>query len=439
MAYSLSEDQSNVTLVPLVNSTEPLPPIDSVSSGLLIFVKNANRYILPVIIAIGFIGNVISFLVFRFTALKKISTSVYLAALAFSDTGFLLCVWIVWFDNMDMHFFHTNGVCQIVVYLTFVFSFTSVWFVNAFTMEMYISVFHPSKASKVCRPLYARIVVICISTFAGIFYAFSLWTASVVTFDGDQKCLFRQNAQTTMILSILDTFLTLLIPFLMIIFMITRLLVDVSSLYKRQTTSSGEYAGGHSRADTVTDSLAGEEPLSNSESPTRNQANEDQGNRAQSKLKQMLLVVVMVFLVMNLPSHAIRVQSFVRSLVDHTYRTDATEALWQQLFQILYYLNFGVNFILYSLCAKSFRVCLMRLPSELCQTNCRCVRVKWTRLISVLTRSKDIDENERRVQEHSRLVDIHLSAMHLSQIPSFDSEYVCKSPPCLLSPDSTAV
>lgn len=437
MASSLADGQTNSSLMALSNSTTSLPT-DPVQSGLLIFVKNANRYILPVIIAIGFIGNVISFLVFRFTALKKISTSVYLAALAFSDTGFLLCVWIVWFDNMDMHFFHTNGVCQIVVYLTFVFSFTSVWFVNAFTMEMYISVFHPSKASKVCRPVYARIVVVGISTFAGIFYAFSLWTASVVTFDGGQKCLFRQNAETTMILSILDTFLTLLIPFLMIIFMITRLLVDVSSLYKRQEAPS-EYVGGHSRTDTATDSLAGDEPLSNSESPTRNQSNEDQGNRAQSKLKQMLLVVVMVFLVMNLPSHAIRVQSFVRSLVDPTYRTDAAEALWQQLFQILYYLNFGVNFILYSLCAKSFRVCLMRLPSELCQTNCRCVRVKWTRLMSVLTKSKDIDENERRAQEHSRLVDIHLSAMHLSQIPSFDSEYVCKSPPCLLSPDSTAV
>ncbi|XP_061179288.1 thyrotropin-releasing hormone receptor-like [Saccostrea echinata] len=435
MAYSLADGNSTSSLTALVNSTQI--PSDSIRTGLQIFVKNANRYILPVIIAIGVLGNVISFLVFLITALKKISTSVYLAALALSDTGFLLCVWIVWFDNMDMHFFHTNGVCQIVVYLTFVFSFTSVWFVNAFTMEMYISVFHPSKAAKVCRPVYARIVVVCISTFAGIFYAFSLWAANVVKYKGGQKCLFMQNAETTMILSILDTFLTLLIPFLMIIFMITRLLVDVSSLYKRQS-SSRECGNGNSRTDAGTDSMATEEP-SNSESPTRNQSNEAQGNRAQSKLKQMLLVVVMVFLVMNLPSHAIRVQSFVRSLVDHTYRTDATEALWQQLFQILYYLNFGVNFILYSLCAKSFRVCLMRLPSELCQSNCRCIRVKWTRLFSVFTKSKDVDENERRALEHSRLVDIHLSAMHLSQIPSFDSEYVCKSPPCLLSPDSTAV
>lgn len=433
MAYNIPDNYSNSTLTNLTNLTET-PSFDPLRTGLQIFAKNANRYILPVIIGIGFIGNVISFLVFRFTALKKISTSVYLAALAFSDTGFLLCVWIVWFDNMNMHFFHTTGVCQIVVYLTFVFSFTSVWFVNAFTMEMYISVFHPSKAAKVCRPVYARIVVVCISTFAGIFYAFSLWTASVVQYKGVKKCLFMQDPKTTMILSILDTFLTLLIPFLMIIFMITRLLVDVSSLYKRQTNSNG-----NSPSDMGIDSTTAEEPLSNEESPTRNQANDAQGNRAQSKLKQMLLVVVMVFLVMNLPSHAIRVQSFVRSLVDHTYRTDATEALWQQLFQILYYLNFGVNFILYSLCAKSFRVCLMRLPSELCQTNCRCIRVKWTRLISVFTKSKDMDENERRALEHSRLVDIHLSAMHLSQIPSLDSEYVCKSPPCLLSPDSTAV
>lgn len=128
--------------------------IDFVQSGFLIFVKNVNCYIFLVIIVIGFIGNVIFFLVFCFIVFKKILIFVYLVVFVFLDIGFLFCVWIVWFDNMDMYFFYINGVCQIVVYLMFVFSFIFVWFVNVFMMEMYIFVFYFFKVLKVCCLVY---------------------------------------------------------------------------------------------------------------------------------------------------------------------------------------------------------------------------------------------------------------------------------------------
>ena len=386
---------------------------------LQLFVMNANRYILPVIIATGFLGNTVSFMVFIFTSLKRISTSVYLAALAMSDTGFLLCVWIGWFDNMGIHFFHNNGICQIVVYMTFVFSFTSVWYVNAFTIEMYICVFHPTKASTVCQPKFARNMAIILMGFAALFYIFSFWTANV----SNSKCLFLDHAETMMIMSILDTFLTLIFPFSMIIVMITRILLDISRLYKHEGEgSSASSDGDHDNSnDSTAETMVTEtsfsaqdpstEPRPQSQRRRQSQSGRSQGIRAQSKIKRMLVVVVLVFLVLNLPSHAIRVQFFVKSLIDRGYRTTTYEFLLQQIFQILYYFNFAVNFVLYSACGKTFRSALLNLPQGLCNNRCASIRLKCRRITgSILRRKESADEDSN--MQHSRLVDIHLSALH---------------------------
>jgi len=49
-----------------------------------------DLYLLPLISVVGCVGNVLSFLVFTTTYLRRLSSSVYLAALAVVDTIFLL-------------------------------------------------------------------------------------------------------------------------------------------------------------------------------------------------------------------------------------------------------------------------------------------------------------------------------------------------------------
>ncbi|OWF36356.1 thyrotropin-releasing hormone receptor-like [Mizuhopecten yessoensis] len=388
----------------------------------------ANRYLLPIIIVTGFLGNTISFFVFVCSRLKRISTSVYLAALSISDTGFLFCVGFGWLDAMGIHFFHTDGICQIVVYMTFVFSFTSVWYVNAFTIEMYVAVFHSSKGDKVCKPRFARRAVLVLTAFAALLYMFAFWTAKVTTSGTEQKCMSTSSdSDTMMVLSILDTFLTLLLPFSMIIFMTTRLLIDISRLYKKPS----EYRTG-SNNNSVSDSQG-----DSNESNTGHDRMAKQALKAQAKLKRMLVVVIIVFVVLNLPSHAIRVQFFFRSITESHYSVSRTEVYWQHIVQILYYINFAVNFVLYSACAKSFRHALLRLPLASCVGDCSCVRNPFNTLLNKKIRKSKLSDIKYRADRHedninSRLVEIHLSEIQISQLPSLDSEYVCQSPPCLL-------
>ncbi len=76
----------------------------------------------------------------------------------------------------------------------------------------------------------------------------------------------------------------------------------------------------------------------------------------QVKTTRMLLVVSTVFLMLNVPNHVFRVYSFItdiKSAGSH-HRLSNTSKHVQEFCQLLYYLNFAINFFLYSFCAKRF-------------------------------------------------------------------------------------
>jgi len=393
-----------------------------------------QTYVVPVIIVTGLLGNSICFLVFLASPLKRISTSVYLAALAFSDTGFLVCLGIGWLESLDIRLFHKEGICQITVFCSFVFSFTSIWFVNAFTLEMYIAVFHPQKSPKLCVPKNARKIVGLLTLIAVAIYIYSFWIAKLVdSLNGNGKmCLIiPEDAKSAMIFSVFDTILTLVIPFVMIIFMMGRLMVHISKFYQadlESTANSTVVEGNGEVSESATTST-------NSTHPALRQASE-----AHAKLTRMLVVTVLVFLVLNLPSHAIKVQYLFRALLTHVEFTE-TEGFMQVVFQILYYANFSVNFVLYSACGKSFRGALYRMAINVrygeCFTQCQC-RKRLMRLTQSGKLMRDANDNSQPLneQQHSRLVDIHLNEIRFSQLPSIESQFVCKSPPCLIAYES---
>jgi len=61
-----------------------------------------DLYLLPLISVVGCVGNVLSFLVFTTTYLRRLSSSVYLAALAVADTIFLLVLLFNWLTALGV-------------------------------------------------------------------------------------------------------------------------------------------------------------------------------------------------------------------------------------------------------------------------------------------------------------------------------------------------
>ena len=100
---------------------------------------------MALVIILGFLGNSLSCYVFirsklkyvltifiqfdggQFFVFRRLSCSSYLIALSISDNGYLICLSLIWLENVRLYLFHNNGICQMAVYLTTVFSSLSVW------------------------------------------------------------------------------------------------------------------------------------------------------------------------------------------------------------------------------------------------------------------------------------------------------------------------
>ena len=67
-------------------------------------------YFLPILILVGLVGNSLSVCVFILSHLRRLSSSVYLAALAVADAGFLLCALAEWCSHIGFRFSHNNGM-----------------------------------------------------------------------------------------------------------------------------------------------------------------------------------------------------------------------------------------------------------------------------------------------------------------------------------------
>jgi len=66
------------------------------------FVHMMDLIAVPIIIVVGVVGNVVSFLVFTCTYLRRVSSSVYLAALAVVDTAYLCVLFFSWLVDVDI-------------------------------------------------------------------------------------------------------------------------------------------------------------------------------------------------------------------------------------------------------------------------------------------------------------------------------------------------
>ncbi|XP_065315970.1 uncharacterized protein LOC135924792 [Gordionus sp. m RMFG-2023] len=97
-----------------------------------------------------------------------------------ADSGFLICLFIVWLTYLNINLYNRNGICQIVVYLTYVFSFVSVWLIVAFTIERFIAIYFPFQRPSVCTVKRAKMNIIIIVTIGFILYPFILFSAGII-------------------------------------------------------------------------------------------------------------------------------------------------------------------------------------------------------------------------------------------------------------------
>ena len=368
-----------------------------------------NLYITPFIIAVGLIGNIISFLVFSMTHLKRLSSSIYLAALSTADTGFLLSLSVVWLSRINVPIFHSHIWCQLTIYLTHIFNFLSVWFVVSFTAERYIIVYHPLRKDAYCTKRIAKIVICSLTLFALVLYCWTVFTSGVVTFHTKTFCMpLLQYYDVLTVMTSVDTFLAWVLPSLIIVVLNVRILIKLHCFkrkcaeltkanitdtlthnFKKETVHPSRRKTGRIRT-----SISTTGSMHIRFSSSHNKENENNAvdfhtmeiaysescqkvlrKRSQFRTARMLLILSSVVVLLNLPSYVFRVLTFVENIIGNDAKSSKGKVRWQELFHLVYFLNFAVNFFVYSACGRQFRTGMARLCNRCSRSGSKCKTV----------------------------------------------------------------
>ncbi|KAK3602259.1 hypothetical protein CHS0354_017638 [Potamilus streckersoni] len=128
--------------------------------------QDVDKYITPFIYAVGFPGNLMSFIIWLQKRMRH-SSGCYLASLAMTDFIFLMLhvmyelheVWKV--DTVDY-----PGICESFTIVFLAAQYLSPLLVLAFTVERYISICHPFTRERYCTPRLAVIIVVSLAVFS---------------------------------------------------------------------------------------------------------------------------------------------------------------------------------------------------------------------------------------------------------------------------------
>ena len=357
---------------------------------LILAVKTMRTVCIPVIVAVGFCGNTLCLMVFSARSMKRSSCSVFLGSLAAVDNSFLLSLLLTWIDGELVPVITTDFSCQLLIYLTYTTSFLSVWFIVGFTCERYIAICFPLKRNLMCSVKREKIVVICLTLIAGVIYNFSFWTSGMQQFGPKRKCVM--NIEYMYFLNIvtwIDTFLTMVIPFFII--------VTVNSLVLKTILQCPVKKTAPKETDKLLSSKSKERLMfwkgkSNNKvetklviKPTKHRKHFFKASSPQIRVTRTLLLVSMTFLCLNLPSHAIRLYSLIASLVSEEPTTTEELFFLQELTLMFYYATFSCNFVLYTLFGRNFKKALMLILR--CRSTTEDRRRKMLRRLSSNTNS----------------------------------------------------
>ncbi|XP_076082812.1 cysteinyl leukotriene receptor 2-like [Mytilus galloprovincialis] len=300
--------------------------------------RNFFAYFTPVILLVGIIGNSLSLNVFISRNMRCLSASTYLATLSTSDLLVLIFyVAVEWLrrglaylvPDAKLYFLDINGVCQIQLYLSYVSRFLSAWIIVAFTVERYIGVCHPLHRRYICSSKSTKQIVSSILIVAIVIVIYKPILSGVYKSSvGTPYCTgSKEHDFAAFVLDSIFAILITLVPFIVITVLNILIMRKLFTRNKRQKACR-----------VITE-----------ESVIR------------LEFTIILLAISICFIAFNTPYFVFWCRNFLTSKYVSRYVDNASDAnlqYWRGLLYIartIFYMNYCVNFFLYSITGAYFR------------------------------------------------------------------------------------
>ena len=290
--------------------------------------KYINTFWFPILVPIGFVGNVLSFLVMIKPNNRKISTCIYLAAISMNDNLMMVLAF-------SSYFFTAASIrCKISAFLAMFALQNSTFQVLAMTIDKYIAIKWPHKAAIYSTPKRAKVTVFIILTSVFVYNIPHLIISEAV----QSICVaYGIGGTITQVYSWFSFVLNANIPFIMLIYMNYTIIKKVGQsrkmfVYKDKTDDEKERNQNHNRA---------------------NDRRGKSMKNTENQLTIMLLLVTTLFLILMIPTYVrFLLFSFIKRDTPEKY---ANLMLVYYFSYNLYNTNSGINFFLYCISGQKFR------------------------------------------------------------------------------------
>ncbi|ESP04888.1 hypothetical protein LOTGIDRAFT_97171, partial [Lottia gigantea] len=238
---------------------------------------------IPIICVIGIVGNTLAAGAFFSAQLRTISCCLYLGVKCLSDIGFLVSLFVVWLYRVHVPIFSLNVICQTTIFLSYICAFSSVWLVVIITFENFIRISQPQLVPVICTSRMGKIVITSCTIISLLLYNFPLWTTGIVEDAQGTFCsTYGEFQQATVILTYIDTMLTLVLPFFLMVILVVLITIAAIQAYERKKRLFMNLI----------------RPIKKGKSP-------------EAQVTKMLFAVSVVFLVLHTPIHGIRIKLMI--------------------------------------------------------------------------------------------------------------------------------
>ncbi|OQR79498.1 neurotensin receptor type 1-like, partial [Tropilaelaps mercedesae] len=286
------------------------------------------------------------------------------------------------------------GACQIVIFLSGVCASLSVWLTVGFTAERYLAVCYPLWRLHLSTKRRAKVVVAGLMVLSLIANSYVLFTVTLKPDGESYQCAADDSyKQVVYYANVVDTLTTFILPVLFISIMNLVIARSIFLFYGRcrqqrpniltrvsngstpeplkvlnTTNGSPIVLQQHFCAMEVTITQPNaktspqlvDSPASSSRCAGMSSAPPGTGTAAkpsavQITVTRMLLLVSTMFIILNLPFYLSRIYLHAYA---NTIPHDSFLYILQRYFMLLYYTNFSINFVLYNVSSRMFRIAM---------------------------------------------------------------------------------
>ena len=283
------------------------------------------KYWNPILVPIGLVGNVLSFLIMVKPTNRKLSTCIYMAAISVNDSTMMLLIFYGWcVDYLKIHKRYPLG-CRMESFLIMSALQNATYQVVAMTIDKYIAVKWPHKAATYSTPRRAKWTIVVLYVCVIIYNLPDFFMTKMI---GAVCASYVIGGVYAKIYSWLTFILNGIVPLALLIALNSTIMHEVRKSYKQFRN-----------------------PV--------DKARESTKKAVENQLTLMLLLVTTLFLVLLIPTY-VRFLYFAFANRD-TPEKYAGAMLFYYISTRLYFTNSGINFFLYCISGKKFREDLKEL------------------------------------------------------------------------------